>query len=412
MVRGGLPPGEARAQDLTLDEAYRIALERNHDLMAAEEDVEQGRLLKRQAITVLFPNLTATAGYSRMEFDDGSETEGNSWGLSLNQTLYNGGRVWVAKRGADYTLAAAQMGLEYVKQSILMDLVVHSNQLLSAEDILLVSGKRVERVREQVRRAEARLEVGDVPRTAVLAASVTLSRAEMEQVEARKAVSIAQTRLAALIGSDSPVRVLIPRDPDVPKEAAFEDLLQRAIDGRADLAQARELIRISEQEAELVARSDNPNVDITGSYTRFSEENSFVPERQIGVTLTWPFFQGGLVGLQTKEARSRVRQVQQMYLSRVDNARLQVEEAWLTLNALRVQEKMVRSNLTNALENHRLAKAQFELGAAVILDVLDAEEDLAEAEYLEVSHKYETRTALAALLYSIGALDIAAFGTD
>jgi outer membrane protein TolC len=43
--------------------------------------------------------------------------------------------------------------------------------------------------------------------------------------------------------------------------------------------------------------------------------------------------------------------------------------------------------------------------------VLDAEEDLAEAENLEVDYKYVRRTAQAALLYSIGILDLSAFGT-
>jgi outer membrane protein TolC len=87
-----------------------------------------------------------------------------------------------------------------------------------------------------------------------------------------------------------------------------------------------------------------------------------------------------------------------------------VEEALLTVRTRKTQKKLVQDNLVTAMENHRLAKARFDLGAASSLEVLDAEEDLAEAENLEVNYKYNTRTAQAALLYSIGALDLDAFG--
>ena len=190
----------------------------------------------------------------------------------------------------------------------------------------------------------------------------------------------------------------------------LSDLIEQAMSDRPDLAQGRELVRISEEQAELTRRNGHPDVDITGSYTQYSDDDTFAPESQIGINLTWPFFQGGLVKLQTEESLSRVRQAQEDYGSQVDAASLEVEEVWLTLRTLQVQEQLVADNLDTAKENHRLAKARFDLGAASSLEVLDAEEDLAEAENLEVNHKYNTRTARAALLYSIGTLDLSVFG--
>ena len=137
-----------------------------------------------------------------------------------------------------------------------------------------------------------------------------------------------------------------------------------------------------------------------------------MPETQVSITVSWPFFQGGLVGLQEKSALSQVRQAEEGYGKQVDAARLEVEEALLNLRSLKAQEGLVRINLENAEENHRLAKVQFELGAAVGLDVLDAEEDLAEAENLAVNHKYDTRTAQAALLYATGTLDLGSFESE
>lgn len=315
----------------------------------------------------------------------------------------------MAKRGAEYTLNAALRGLEFARQSVLMDLIARSNELLSAEDLLKVSEKRVERVQEQLRQAQARLDLGDVPRTSVLAAQVTLSSVQLERVKAQISVTLARTRLSNLIGLARQVSVQVPEFVKLYDNMDLVELIELSMNDRPDLAQSRELVKISKEEAELTRRNGHPDVDITGSYTRYSDDNPFAPESQIGINLTWPFFQGGLVRLQTQESLSRVRQAEEDYGAQMDAARLAIEEVWLTLRTLQAQEQLVADNLDIAKENHRLVKARFNLGAANSLEVLDAEEDLAEAENLEVNYKYDRRTARAALLYSIGVLDLSAF---
>lgn len=398
--------------NLTLWDAYDLALKANHDIRDAEEGVKQGILLQKQAVTVLYPKLTATAGYSWQSYEDGTDMDGTSLGLSLSQTIYNGGRVWVARRGAEYTLKAAELGLKFARQSVLMDLVSRANQLLSAEDLLSVARKQVDRVSEQLRLAETRLELGDVPRTSVLSAQVLLSSAQLEVVAANQAVALARRRLANLIGLEGDIRVDIAAITRDPAEMPLDNLLRIGIDERADLAQGREMVKIAQEEAELISRSDNPNVDITGSFMQYSDEDTPLPEKQAAITVTWPFFQGGLIGLQTKEALSKVRQAEERYGQQVDAARLEVEEAQLTLQTLDAQSELVKTNLINARENQRLARARYELGAAVDLDLLRAEEDLAEAENQAVNHRYETRTSRAALLYAIGILDVDVFGSE
>jgi outer membrane protein TolC len=290
-----------------------------------------------------------------------------------------------------------------------MDLVLRSNQLLSAEDLLSVARKQVERVKEQLRLAETRLELGDATRTSVLSAQVALSSAQLEVVAARQAEALARRRLANLMGSKVDVRIEIPPITRIPVRASLDELLEMSFQRRADLAQGMELVRIAQEEAELASRSGNPNVDITGSFMQYSDDDTFLPEKQAAITLTWPFFQGGLVGLQAEEALSRSIQAERRYSQQVDAVRLEVEEAMLNLTALDAQRELVQSNLVNAQENQRLARTRYELGAAVDLDLLRAEEDLAEAENKAVNHRYDTETAQAALLYTIGILTMEVF---
>ncbi len=408
-----LTPVKATAVEVTLDlrQAFNQALEANNDIRIATEDLEQARLLKKQAITILFPKLTATAGASKLYYDDGSTVESTSWGLRLSQTLYNGGRVWIAKKGAAFTLSAADYGLEFAKQSVLFDLLYRTYRVLAAEELLGLEEKRIDRVDEQLRSAEAKLSVGQASKTDVLSAKVALSAARLARVEAEKELLLAQKRLAQVLDMNGLVKVSLPPNVELIM-LELDEYIIKARAHRPDLLQSRELVRISEQEAKLVGTGGNPDIDISASYTQYSNQVPFVPEKQVALNFEWPFFQGGLVRLQTKEAFSKVRQQEQEHAKRLKAVELQVEEAFRGLTALEAQKDLVDSSLANARENYRLARIQFDLGAATDLDVLIAEDGLAESENLGVKHRYDMRTARAALLYSIGALDMDVFKFD
>jgi len=408
-----LAPVKATAAAVTLDlrQAYNQALEANNDIRIAAEDLEQARLLKKQAITVLFPKLTATAGASKQYFEDGTKLDNTTWGLRLNQTLYNGGRVWTAKRGAEISFSAAEYGLNFAKQNILLSLLIRTYDVLAAEEFLVLVDKRIARVTEQLRSSQAKFKIGQVSKTDVLSARVALTAAKRDRVVAQKDLLLAEKRLAQLLDVEGQVKVKQPPDVELIRFELDEYVL-KARDNRPDLAQSVELVRFTEQEAKLVKAGGNPDIDLSASYTQYSDQALFVPERQVSLNFEWPFFQGGLVRLQTKEAFSKVRQSQEDHSKRLKAADLEVEVAFRELASLEAQKDLVESSLANARENYRLARIQFDLGAATDLDVLVAQDGLAESENLAVNQRYNMRTARAALLYSIGVLNMDVFKFD
>jgi outer membrane protein TolC len=222
---------------------------------------------------------------------------------------------------------------------------------------------------------------------------------------------LAEKRLAQLLDVEGQVKVKQPPDVEMIRFELDEYVL-KARDNRPDLAQSVELVRFTEQEANLVKAGGNPDIDLSASYTQYSEQVSSVPERQVSLNFEWPFFQGGLVRLQTKEAFSKVRQSQEDHSKRLKAADLEVEVAFRELASLEAQKDLVESSLANARENYRLARIQFDLGAATDLDVLVAQDGLAESENLAVNQRYNMRTARAALLYSIGVLNMDVFKFD
>lgn len=396
---------------ISLSEAYRLALENNEDIRIAQEDLKQGRLLMKEAITVLIPRLSANAGTSRQYFTDGTSLSSKSWGLTLDQTLFSGGRTWIARKGAKYTLKSAEFGLAFARQSVLMSVVSGFYDTLSADRLVRLKEGAVGRLKEQLRSAQAHFNVGDVPKTDVLSARVDLSGAQVDLVQARKNLIMARRRLENLIGVSLPNGIQVPPDVGIP-EKPLAELKDIARLKRADLRQGRELIKVSEQRAKLTAGGRGPSVKLSGSFSRYDEDIPSVPEKTVSLRLDWPFFQGGLVGLQAKEAYSRTRQEKERYGRLVKSDLLSVESALRDLEALKAQDDLVKSTLDDAEETFRLERLQFDLGGAVSLDVLKAQENLVAAEDAAVTQRYETRRTRALLLYSIGALDMDAFGPE
>ena len=404
LISGLLLPssaGAAGVSELTLQEAYRQALDNNEDIRIAEEDLVQGRLFKKQAYSVLIPQLTANAGYSKLYFAGDFEVENTSYGISLSQAIYSGGRVFIALKGAKMNIAAAEYGLDFARQSVLMDLLARTYDVLTAEDLLGLEDERIERNSEQLRSARARFEVGEVAKTDVLVARVALATARKDRVEAEKNLLLSRRRLGDLIGLKQQVKVSPPRDVVIPG-ADLDELVRIAVAERKDLLQGNELIGVAVQEAREAGTRGLPDVDLSASHTEYSDVSPFVPESQVSLNITWPFFQGGLVKYQEQEAYSRVRQVEQAYAKQTKGVLFAVEEVYRELQTLMAQEELVETSLENARENYRLERIQFDVGDGTDLDVLVAHGGLSDAENQAVIHRYQTRVAKAALLYSIG----------
>ncbi|MCL5062442.1 MAG: TolC family protein, partial [Nitrospirae bacterium] len=69
-----LPAGILPAQEYSLEDLYRIALERSEKIKISEEDLYIAERGKDKAVSVLFPKLSAFGSYTRYDKDKFSST--------------------------------------------------------------------------------------------------------------------------------------------------------------------------------------------------------------------------------------------------------------------------------------------------------------------------------------------------
>ncbi len=122
-----LMPFGVNAADYSLNDLYRIALEKSRTIKMAEEDLYISEREKDMARAVLMPTLSAFGTHTR--YSDDKMRGGvvvqpeysNEWGLRLDQSFSLSGREVTAYTIAKQGIAKSGFDLKAVKAGYLMD---------------------------------------------------------------------------------------------------------------------------------------------------------------------------------------------------------------------------------------------------------------------------------------------------
>jgi outer membrane protein TolC len=123
---------------------------------------------------------------------------------------------------------------------------------------------------------------------------------------------------------------------------------------------------------------------------------------QVAFSLSLPIWNGGQRELAVARARAQ-RNVARA--ERVDLERGTAElmaGAWHGYETARAATDIARIGVTAATENFRVQRARYREGATTILDLLEAQVALSEAEASLVQSRYSTRLALARIESLLG----------
>lgn len=410
-----LAPVGAQAQ--TLGDALTAAYENNPTLNAQRAATRQTDEGFAQARAGFLPQLSVTGAYGtrRVETEtitggvttrSKSTTEPDSYGVQASQTIFAGGRRLAQIGLAEAQIEAAQESLRVTEQQVLLSVVAAFVNVRSDEQALTIRLANVQLLEEQLRAARERFDVGVLTRTDVAQAEARLAgalagvagaRADLEASKAayEQIVGVAPGPLAA-----PPGIVGLPKDLSEAVSIALEasPVLERARQGEAA---AREVVKI--EGADLL-----PNLSIVGRFDRtFDQAGSGVDQDIATATaqLSIPLFEGGLARSRTRAAKIGVERAQ----AQVEEARraviAQVVGAWndyqATLRVIEASRRQVDAN-TLALEGVTL---ESEIGERTTLDVLNARQELLEAQLQLVRSDRDSYVAAHALLAAIGRLD-------
>lgn len=373
----------------TLQEAQRLALGNYQTIQTAQEQVDQARLLRRQATSAVLPTVTLNTVGTRNFVTGAFELGGRrvvvlpgfdySLAVSVTQPIYAGLRDLKAREQADLNIDVSGRDLQATTQDAVLDTTRAYYQVLSAVENVAISTRAASVAEETLRVATVLVLAGEEPETSVLRARVATSEALRELLEAKNAETLARQQLAILVGVDGEFDVIRPA-PLTASPESLDELIAVAWRTRAELRALDLQRRIAELEVDKQRGQYQPVVRAEASYVK---RRAGFPSDQlssVSVNATWTVFEGGRIAADVSTARSRLRQVDQRRELMRRQVEQQVRAAYLGIETLAASLDLVTAQREFARRNAESTDRAFRVGEATDLDLLTANQAVTRAE--------------------------------
>jgi outer membrane protein len=386
----------ARANTRGVDESVPTAKSAGRPKVSAGADVGRSwsdvRVPGRQSSTELFP-----AGV----------------GLTINQTLYNGGRTGNSIRQAESGVLAARETLRNTEQNTLLDAVVAYMNVVRDTAIYDLRQNNVNVLNEQVRQTRDRFNVGEVTRTDVAQAEARLAGSKSELALAQSTLRGNIARFKQVIGLDpkklanvQPVAgARLPKTQGVAVNRALQD--HPAIAASLHGVDAQ-LLQVKVVEGELL-----PTVSVQGSVSRRYDSSTEFDRRtsaSVVASVTIPIYDGGSAYSRTRAAKETLGERRLQVDSTRDRVVQAVIASWALMEATGFQIEGASAQVAAAQIALNGVREEARVGQRTTLDVLNAEQELLNARVAQVTAQRDRVVASYALLSATGQLSARTLG--
>jgi HAE1 family hydrophobic/amphiphilic exporter-1 len=388
----------AELRTLTLDQAISIAMEKNRDVEKAREYAKyvQGKYVEERSAAL--PQLSLNGSASLAKDESQKALTGSSprqysrlIDLTASQPLYTWGKVNAAIRAAELGLKTADEQLRLYRQAAYRDVTATYYDILLAKELHHLSVENQSQKRRHLDEAKRKFTAGVATDYDVLAAEVAADNALPEVIRAENSIRIIRERLRFLLALGvEEVEVVGSLDKpstDRPVPVTYEEALLSARKQRPELADLRLRIGIYDELITIANADDKPRLDLRGGagwhWTSIDDPG---PKRDtdgtawnVGVYLTFPFFDGFKGSGRVAQAKSdlRTKQIEEAKLQ--DSIALEVREAGY---ALKESVEIFQASSGTVKQAERLvqmAEKGYEFGVKIRLEVEDAQLNLLQA---------------------------------
>lgn len=386
-------------------------------MVDADLEVAKAQISVERAAYFPKLNVKASTGWQDIDRDVGQSGtyDPREASLSLNQLVYDFGAT-SAKVGAARQVAEKE-SLENMlqRQNLILAAVEAHLQLLKAHRVKGYAETSEQNVRTQTQQESARVEAGKGYATDVLQAKAQLAAAEARRVVAGSSLEMAQNRYASVFGS-LPVEVDQLEFLQVPSAllpASLVEVERQVQTSSPDVVAALARSQIAKASLKAVSRSEYmPRVDLDVSHAQYEDRDGTEGHRDdttVTLNLKWSFDAGLKASHQVKaagaQALSEAEKANYVLVQSLEEAR----NAWNSWNMSRERTRYLENQVEISKQFLSLARKERDYGRRSLLDILNAETALINAESSAVEAKIDEVLAAFRLLRATGRLEVGLF---
>jgi len=409
---------------LTLQQAVRIALEKNPLRKAAVADTRVSSADVREARSFLMPRVTfsetATRGndpvyvfgsrlrQQRFTADDFSLNKLNtplplgnfSTRFEGTWSLFDSFASWHGVNRAKQMNEAAGHQLERTEQEIVFRVVDAYYGALLATKRRDLAEQAIKTSQSILDRSQSRFDSGLVVESDLLTAKVRMAERRQELIRARNNLDLARAELNNALGMPmdnlfQPTETLTEPALPIP---VLQDVEKRALTNRPDLKRIQSEEAAQRESVAIAKSSFGPRVNAfvgwemdNPTFLAGGGGNNWLG----GVEVRIELFQGGAKRAELARERALQEKVTAMKQVASDGARLEVRRAYYNLDSARQEVDVARVAIAQAQDSLRINQDRYDGGLTTVTDLLGAEEatQRSQTDYWEAVYRFHTSYA-------------------
>ena len=414
-VVSGLP---ARADTLAdaLVKAYQTSPQIDAGraaLRGIDENVPQARASRR-------PQLDGAVGGSISGQFDELDRKLYDARAALNASLlvFDSGATKAALESARNAVAAGRADLKDIEQTVLYDAVAAYADVRRDQEFVSLATNDVRRLNETLDATRNRFDVGEVTRTDVSQSEARLAESRSRLAAARGALAVSQASYASAVGVPPRDLAPLPPKPALPGSVAESQSIALKSNPRLVAAQFDERAAVYDFDRSIAAKRPSVTASANAGVRRGNSYPSSIfgpatddvwntePYGEVSIQGTMPLYDGGRNDSLVRQAqalldqrRYQVQQAGRSVSEAVATSWSELESARAAIVARREQAEAARIAADGVAEEARL-------GARSTIEVLDADQDLLDAQAQIVQAQRDEYVATYAVLRAMGLLTV------
>jgi outer membrane protein len=418
----------ANANDLK--DLYELALTRDASLQAAGYQRDAAIETRPQALAQWLPQVSASASATRERagFDSGQagSVEASdcaltgaagtqhcygtvhALGLNLSQTLWSF-QAFSQLKEANFAAAAAEAAYQGARQNLVLRVAQAYFAILSAADQLATNRSEREAFAQLLSQAQTREKTGVGPRSDVEQAQAFYDASVQGVIDAQNALDDANLALSEIVGvpvaEAAPLRADIPLTSPEPDSA--DEWVMSARQDNFDVRSAALKAEAAERDISAQRGRGLPTFSFTGSSSKITQDEVLGGNESldtVGVSFSWPLFQGGAVASAVRQSRALYHQAQAVYDSAQRDAERQARAAFRNTVSGIQRIGAARRAVDSGAQAVEASRRNVEFGTGTEFELLDAQNNYFAARRAYSQTRYDYLTSVLTLKQQAGRL--------
>lgn len=415
---------EIFAQELTLQEAFQIALQNNwntkilqNNLQIARNNNFAGNAGKLPRITLNVADNFQLFGINQ-QLSNGTEISRNgaisnnlNANLRADWQIFNGGRVLALQERLNIAEKNNELTLKAQKQQLLAQVAIAYLEIARQKQNLALHQALLNILQERLKVIQKRLEIGTANRNDLTLVELDVST--QEQMIRLQKLALRQAKIN--------LNLLLAQAPDTPLEVKEEltlqeslsfELLKKNLEKTPQLEIARNNLRNAFTFEKEAKAQKMPSLTISAgySYNRNNSTAGFLLLNQnygafVGFNLSVPIYNGSVFNRAYYSTQLQSKSQEFEYQRLYQELQTELERQWQNYLVAKEQYQIEQTNVQKAQEYMQLIEKKLALGQASVIETREAQRVLENFENRKIQSLFNLKLAEIQMLLTAGLIE-------